>query len=87
MRVCANHRFCFFHQCVQKLHAETALTANDFQRFRLIIGEVFLLLCQMRIGLIELDSCKLDFFLYHTAETIARKAAFPENTDSYKHKK
>ena len=57
-----NHRFCFFHQCVQKLHAETALTANDFQRFRLIIGEVFLLLCQMRIGLIELDSCKLDFF-------------------------
>lgn len=58
----SNHRFCFFHQCVQKLHAETALTANDFQRFRLIIGEVFLLLCQMRIGLIELDSCKLDFF-------------------------
>ena len=57
-----NHRFCFFHQCVQKLHAEIALTANDFQRFRLIIGEVFLLLCQMRIGLIELDSCKLDFF-------------------------
>lgn len=57
-----NHRFCFFHQCVQKLHAEIALTTNDFQRFRLIIGEVFLLLCQMRIGLIELDSCKLDFF-------------------------
>lgn len=57
-----NHRFCFFHQCVQKLHAEIALTANDFQRFRFIIGEVFLLLCQMRIGLIELDSCKLDFF-------------------------
>lgn len=57
-----NHRFCFFHQCVQKLHTEIALTANDFQRFRLIIGEVFLLLCQMRIGLIELDSCKLDFF-------------------------
>ena len=57
-----NHRFCFFHQCVQKLHAEIALTANDFQRFRLIIGEVFLLFCQMRIGLIELDSCKLDFF-------------------------
>lgn len=57
-----NHRFCFFHQCVQKLHAEIALTANDFQRFRLIIGEVFLLLCQMRIGLIEFDSCKLDFF-------------------------
>lgn len=57
-----NHRFCFFHQCVQKLHAEIALTANDFQRFCLIIGEVFLLLCHMRIGLIELDSCKLDFF-------------------------